>query len=329
MWSNRVEEAGWIAARSGPEHPLPAGYEAYARLLHPICPDPSDAGERPTRVRWAQVAAWSGVPLLPTTAFWQLALPERLPAEPMPGGGAPASDVLGAVDGAALAGLLRGHTAAPEQCWFAIWDGYGWEGAGDPVPAEIRAGPRVRLPDREYLLYTGPVEAGMAFLPDRRELADLWWPADRAWFVYGDVDLNCTYVGGSAALIQRLVTAPGLEALPAGPAGPATISTEVPEWLAARIETAARELVARGSALLSVTRFVVRLALGHDRLRSRTRDGRLLEDDGLRIAAGGWGLRYWVDAPECSGWQSLDQTADLLPQLRQTITRIVIDTVEG
>ena len=41
--------------------------------------------------------------------------------------------------------------------------------------------------------------------------ANLWWPADRAWFVATDIDLMTTYVGGSAACIAAALAAEGLE----------------------------------------------------------------------------------------------------------------------
>ncbi|MEV6837823.1 hypothetical protein AB0N17_25495 [Streptomyces sp. NPDC051133] len=54
-------------------------------------------------------------------------------------------------------------------------------------------------------------------LDEFAELPDLWWPADRAWCLGGDVDLTSTYVGGSAELIAGLLAAPDLEAHPVGP----------------------------------------------------------------------------------------------------------------
>ena len=60
-WSDDVGQAGWIAERLTPredEYPVtivvPAGFEAYARVLHPA--QTPDNGNR--LVRWAEVAAW-------------------------------------------------------------------------------------------------------------------------------------------------------------------------------------------------------------------------------------------------------------------------------
>lgn len=177
--------------------------------------------------------------LEPRTQFWQLGLPERLPLGEVPGRGAPASDVLGEHDGRALARLLREHTTTPERCWFGIWDGYGWD-----RPAAAPTVPRVQLPHRDYLLYAGAVEAGLAFLQTQREIADLWWPTDRAWCVYGDVDLNATYVAGSTELIEALMASVDLEAVAADPDDPVVTGPgDLPGWLAALVEKAVSELM--------------------------------------------------------------------------------------
>jgi hypothetical protein len=33
----------------------------------------------------------------------------------------------------------------------------------------------------------------------------LWWPEDRSWFVHTEVDGMSTYLGGSRAVVDRLV----------------------------------------------------------------------------------------------------------------------------
>lgn len=331
QWSDRVEQVNWIAARQPSRAwvcTIPAGFAAYARLLHPIgSADPG--GESADQVRWAQIARWSGVALGTRTQFWQLALPERLPAAAMPGSGAPASDVLGAADANTLAALLRVRTTTPDQCWFGIWDGYGWEGPNaaftridepvelpvqlsDPVPEAVRAGPRARLPGRDYLLYEGPVEAGLAFWPEQREVADLWWPEDRAWFVYGDVDLNSTYVAGSTELIEELLASPELEAVAADPSEPVVTGWgEVPSWLTDLVEGAVSGLLAARRSELVTPRFTARFELARRGPWRR------------------WTLSYRCDGlTQTSGGTSLDG-ADLAGQLRRTVTSILIDQVEG
>jgi hypothetical protein len=40
------------------------------------------------------------------------------------------------------------------------------------------------------------------------------WPADHAWFVAKDVDPDWIGVGGTQALIDEILTAPGIDAAP-------------------------------------------------------------------------------------------------------------------
>lgn len=321
QWGDQLDQADWIADRQPPDAfvcTIPTGFAAYARLLHPVL-DQSGSSRRPgPRTRWAQVARWSGAPLTPATRFWQVALPEQLPREPDPSDGAPASDVLGAHDGRALARMLRARTEAPEQCWFGLWEGYGWieQSRSAPVAGSPRGGTLVRLPERGYLLYRGPVEAGLAFLPERRELADLWWPADRSWFVYGDVDLNATYVGGSAELIGALLASDELEAVPADPAHPVVTGVgDVPAWLERRVDEAVAGLLAVGEAAVSTALFRVRFDLS----ATATGGARLSYHSGSEDSGGRWNAR--------SG-DGLLAGGDLAVDLRRSIIRTIVDLIE-
>lgn len=363
QWSERVDEAAWIAVRQPPGTrvcTVPTGYDAYARLLHPI--RSGDADDAPGGgIRWADLAAWSGEQLTGMTPFWRIALPESPPKGPIPGGGWPASDVLGDCDGRALARILRGHTAAPDECWFGIWDGYGWmtsgsaatlTGAGpmpdvgtmpmpavypgdvigretSPVPTVLdptaapgllptpfgrkSAHPRpvAELPGRDYLLYPGPAEAGLAPDPNERELADLWWPADRSWFVYGDVDLSCTYVAGPAELIDALLASADLEAIAVDPDQPVPDwPGELPEWFAARIDRAVSELRDCGHADIALSRFTAAFDLGRN-----PRHGR--------------GLSYQLDnESRSSGWTAMSRTVTE-HDLRRTVISAIVGALEG
>ena len=82
---------------------------------------------------------------------------------------------------------LAGHTTTPDVAYAAIWEGWG----GDPSPEA----PRIPIPHREMLLFTGPVQV----LRDAPELAwygsaqgyqepHLVWPADQAWCLACEVD---------------------------------------------------------------------------------------------------------------------------------------------
>lgn len=228
--------AAWIAPRlgafaSGVGGVIPAGFEAYARILHP-----ADSADE--HVRWSEVAAACGkvahalmqfhtlVGVGPNeydvdSAAWTGSVPDQGDLEP---------ESL-----AALLHVLARHTASVQQCWFGVWEGCGWlpggtrvtfvaapDGPLPPAPADrhlaaIDYDARVELPQRNYLLFSGPLNAALEigdwptpewFLP---HLPNLMWPDDVSWCVATEIDLFCTYVGGSRALIDDLLADERLE----------------------------------------------------------------------------------------------------------------------
>ena len=269
-WSRDVGRADWIGERLTPQKlrsPLtvtsvvPAGFEAYTRILHPA----QEPGHGHRLLRWREISAWSGVPLSADAQFHTIALPPERPAGPAPWRGqGPHEGRLYLPDAEALAQVLRGFTTTPEECFFGLWDGYGFSGVSltspgsppamplpDPVPVEVRQGPLVRLPDREYLLYTGPVEAITATAEiGHGQTANLAWPADRAWCVASELDLTCTYVGGSVALVERILADERLEALPADADDPLT---HVEPSIAELVERAVDELLNSGHAVVTTS----------------------------------------------------------------------------
>ena len=161
-WSNAVDEAGWISNRLSPFESyivtsvVPAGSEAYARVLHPA-ERPGPGGER--LVRWAEVAAWSGMPLNRDAQFHSIELPPVRPEADVPWSSqGPEEGSLYLPDAEVLASVLSAWTATPARCWFCVWDGYDWAGTlfavpgesgarlPDPVPAAVRRGSRVQRP---------------------------------------------------------------------------------------------------------------------------------------------------------------------------------------
>jgi hypothetical protein len=300
QWSTAVEAADWIAAALAPFEEglvasvIPRGFAAYARVLNPA----RAARGRGTRpVRWREIAQWSGVPLHPDSQFHSIALPPQQPAGPPPWNGqGPERGSLDLADAEALIELLQPHTSTPEACLFCMWDGWGWDTAmyvalpgeppiplPDPVPPEVRYGPRVRLPGRDYLLYTGPADAALAFAGSPGQTPNLWWPADRAWCVASEVDLSWSYVGGPAGLIDELIADQRLEALPA-------VTEHAHSWVEGYIvesaERAAADLVATGQAGIETAGGTIRATL--------RRPGRLGRVGTLRIQSadrGGVGSR--------------------------------------
>jgi hypothetical protein len=240
--SNDVGAADWIAPRLGPfaeriDSLVPGGFEAYARIFHPA------EGPYEARATWAEVAEWSGKVMHPHVEFAEGALEAGGRArgyEPRVGELPP--DLV-----TALSEALARHMRSPGRCWFCVWDG-GWvRGPGVIMtllgtPADVRAeaqreweagwelpfgrealaGPRVRLPGRDYVLLEGPLDAAGEIGEWRHwqgrshfepHSPNLWWPDDRAWCVATDIDLDSTHVGGSAALVEELLGDPRLEVL--------------------------------------------------------------------------------------------------------------------
>ena len=285
VWSTAVGEAGWIGERLAPfdahqvTSVVPGGFGAYTRVLHPA-ETPGPGGAR--LVRWAEVAAWSGQPLRADAQFHSIALPPDPPAAPAPWSSqGPEPGRLYLPDAEVLAGLVRGWTTTPAQCWFCLWDGYDWAGTlltppgepglqlPDPVPAAVRRGPRVHLPHRDYLLATAPVEAvtAVAALTDGSQTPNLWWPADRAWCVATEIDLPWTYVAGPAGLIEAILADDRLEALPAGPADPVN---QFEPWVTAWVDEAVDSLLATGQAIITTSRGRLHARLARHWLRTTT-----------------------------------------------------------
>lgn len=262
-WTTDLSGTEWLGARFAGEHAAvaPSGFEAYARLLHPA----RDRLDEEGRVRWREVAAWSGLPLGPSSPFSAIALPAEDPGTPLPcSWDGPGTGSLDPADAAALCRVLREHTTSAGDCWFCLWAGYDWQGVpltragtppapptAQPIPAEVLGGPHLQLPFREYLCYRGPIEHVRTWVgaPGRRDqTANLWWPADHAWCVATDIDFPWTYVGGSAALVDRLVGEPALEAQATTPGARPTGATP---WVRAWVGEALEALLGTGHAVIT------------------------------------------------------------------------------
>lgn len=226
---------------------VPAGFEAYVRVLHP-----AHDRERGS-VRWATVAEECGTVLHPQAQWHRLAgrRSSRDHRPPPTGAGWPGDEPdVGQLDRAsfeALADVLAGHTTTPDRTFVGFWVGYGtWPDAWTGTPTTDR-------PVRESYVFERPLaevatlcaEAPAVALalgtptgsaiawaadgrswiptPDERftssahlqwQSPSTWWPADRAWVTSNDTDLDSTLVGGSRALVDDLLADDRLEALP-------------------------------------------------------------------------------------------------------------------
>lgn len=219
-----LSAAAWIAPRlgafgSGVGGVIPAGFEAYARILHPA----ESAANEP--VRWDSVAAACGKvahPLMQFHTVVGVAPTEHDVDTGTWAGSVPEDGTLEPLSLAALLDVLARHTDVSQRCWCCLWEGYGWPfgterstGVGAP---RIEFDARVELPQRKYVLFGGPLTAALElghwptpnwFLPHS---PNLFWPGDLSWCVATEIDLFCTYVGGSRALIDDLLADERLEA---------------------------------------------------------------------------------------------------------------------
>ncbi len=240
MSSNR-DSAVWIRPRidsaSSVGWVVPTGFDAYARVLHPV--EEAYTGEL---ITWAHVAAETGRTVHPLVQWHRLVgsddYVDRRDADW--DRGAPRT---GHLHPTALGALLRPlveHTTTPDDCWFCLWEGYGvinpppgsravttsWTGssplpetavAPSVVPEDVVRGARIGFLQRDYLLLHGPAASarflGEQVTPDwfLPQSPNLFWPDDHAWCVGSDIDLDSTLIGGSAALIDQLIDSDELE----------------------------------------------------------------------------------------------------------------------
>jgi len=242
MWTDavhlmsEVSAADWIGPRlTGMPGTLlgtvPSGFEAYARILHPV-----SVGWQ-QQARWAEVAQVTGRQIH-AAVQWHALIGAASPfahGSELWDAGEPETGNL-SVDGLTeLCAVLGRFTSTPDECFYAVWEGWGqlhggrarvWmSGDGHGVPAEPLLTreelnvDRVRLPHRRYLLMSGPLRAVGDVA--RYDGPDTWvsqspsllWPADHNWCVATEIDFDSTLVGGPAPTIDEILTAPGLEAM--------------------------------------------------------------------------------------------------------------------
>lgn len=91
---------------------------------------------------------------------------------------------------------LAACTSTPGSAFAAVWEG--WCGSG-PIPAA----PRVRIPHREMLLFTGHIDVlrdaprvAWGEHPDMLVPPHLVWPQDRAWCLACEVDEEIEFTVG-------------------------------------------------------------------------------------------------------------------------------------
>jgi len=179
----------------------------------------------------------------------------------------------------------------------------------DPVPPDVRNGPRVRLPNRDHLLYSGEPLDALAFVADKQQTASLWWPSDHSWCVATEIDLAWTYVGGSERIVTAVVSDPRLEALRVPP--DVSHRWAVPAWVAARAEQAARQIGRDGHAVLETPHGSLRAAVDTDQLGQWQ----------LRIARGGDAT--WSAGSSSTYSERPPSHAELVRRLSRSVTELL------
>lgn len=133
-------------------------------------------------------------------------------------------------------GTLAGYTRTPDECYFALWDGWGSDleaGATsrdqDVVPAfppAVMNGPKVEIPNRAYYLFRGKLsdfgdwgETEMWPGQPRFSMPDpaFIWPADHAWCIANDVDPHWAGIGARTEAISALLAIADLDVVRANP----------------------------------------------------------------------------------------------------------------
>lgn len=218
VYTPDVSRGEWIRERLGAwatiASVVPRGFEAYARVLHPL-----DAqllawdGHTPTtvedvRLRWRDITERHGTTWHPLMQWEAIIGDHRDPGFGEPGWqyGSPMQGNMDLAEFADVTKVLARHTQAPDACTAALWEGYGWVQGGqgftwlmiaddvepaereelerenrrlaaEPVfPREVRNGPRLELPGRAYLLFDC----------DIRSFENLEWPR-QSWGAQGGV----------------------------------------------------------------------------------------------------------------------------------------------
>lgn len=203
-WPDDPSEGLWIKVRDWATPPLkvanfvPEGFEAYARIFHPL----KVYGGR-GRLRWSEVADIQGVVMHP-----QLQIPELLgitdtKVTTLRAKGWKVIHSPGEEAFNALGQILRRHTAS-----LTFLMGI-WEGSGTPDQAEHQT--LLELPGRNYFLVELPFDKWSTNSIRGRYETNLFWPKDRAWFISIDIDAGSTYVGGTTEAIADIVKSPDLE----------------------------------------------------------------------------------------------------------------------
>jgi len=181
---------------------IPKGFPDYARILHPAY-----SNQDMKEIKWAEIADILSCKAHPQMQWHKIAqfegsnsMFERITP--------PFTGNLPERQAKVLSYILRKYTNTPEECYFAIWDGWNFSGEKPWTEAVL-----LKLGDRNYYLVKGSIDcAQKSISPLFWQSASLWWPKDRSWCVATDIDLMCTYVGASIPCIEEILADKRVEA---------------------------------------------------------------------------------------------------------------------
>ena len=205
------------------------------------CCEGEEAREAGRIASWAEIAAWSGQELRPDSDSKDLMVrPDGTVWKDVTGHQRPAEGTTGLADPhlERLSDYLAAATATPDRVW-ALMDviayqlpretaGYrpAWATGHRRWPWPGRSAERRELARRQalkdqygvalagdaYILHGGRFGVGARV---RHGGPSYWWPDDRSWLVYTNVDCPTTYVAGSDTLVDQLLADDLLEVVEA------------------------------------------------------------------------------------------------------------------
>jgi hypothetical protein len=203
---SRSSAADWVAA--GTDHWdlrvqgfVPAEYDAYARVLHEV-----EGGD--SHDTWQSVAAANSREFDSLAQWTKISVD----AEGVEWRGDPRTGTLTPSLARSISEVLAGFTTTPATCYFGLWEGFG----GSELPPDVQLFESNR---RVMGLFEGPigdVTHSFSSWPGS-QLANIWWPQDRAWFVVSEIDYDSTIVAGSRECIDALLRTSGVEVFELGP----------------------------------------------------------------------------------------------------------------
>lgn len=228
-----VTVGDWLLARVGGREQVGGvagtGFEAYARILHPVPAQRVDLsvadewGMHPTLEEtlwpWSRVAERVGAVMHPLVQWNRLA--DIHQGVDFADGWRVGQTRDGMLDPDLLAALtehLAAGTTAPGDLVAGIWEGWGG--------LELH-GPRLEWPDREMVLVTTSIDeladptwserAGIGVEQGMSDIGpQLLWPADRSWVLASEIDWDSTVVAGSRSLVEAVLADGRFEAFEVG-----------------------------------------------------------------------------------------------------------------